>query len=162
MYIWQKGQWQAKPNPFLCDEQNPWSSWSAKVWFWTLANSKYFFVEYTTILFPRDIPVYGSLFKANKIHPEIFHVLGARPSGYNGASGFNKSQSLQNLSRPRRGEPEKVPIEHLFEKERLIEQQTATIEVSLSQTPNLIFWHLLQELHSRRMFFHWNCGKCSN
>ena len=67
-------------------------------------------------------------------------VLGPRPSGYNGAGGFNKSQSLQNLSRPRRGEPEKVPIEHLFEKERLIEQQTATIEASLLQTSNLILF----------------------
>ena len=67
-------------------------------------------------------------------------VLGPRPSGYNGAGGFNKSQSLQNLSRPRRGEPEKVPIEHLFEKERLIEQQTATIEASSLQTPNLILF----------------------
>ena len=139
MDIWQKGQWQVKSNPF-CDEPNPWGSWSASVWFWTLANAKYFFVQYTTILFPRGIPLYSRLCKANKTHPQIFHVLGARPSGYNGASGFNKSQSLQNLSRPRRGEPEKVPIEHLFEKERLIEQQTATIEVSLLQTPNWILF----------------------
>ena len=57
-------------------------------------------------------------------------ILGIRPSGY-GPSGFNKAQSLQNLSRPRRVETEEVPVEHLIEKENLIASQTDTIQVRM-------------------------------